>query len=163
MQLHHLPASKDNASQHATTAHLFPTYTTFQKHSHGHYRTATRLARMLPLFYYDWQIHPLAQIYSNRQHRSGHNNTTFLRIGSFNLVHSFESQPTRDCLPFKSKLFTRLRTTTGSERFRTTAYHPQANGLVGRFHRQLKTAIMCHNIEDWATIVPTVLLGIRKD
>lgn len=62
---------------------------------------------------------------------------------------------------FESKLFTRLREITGSERFRTTAYHPQANGLVERFHRQLKTAIKCHNTEDWATILPVVLLGIR--
>jgi hypothetical protein len=31
-----------------------------------------------------------------------------------------------------------------SQLSRTTAYHPAANGLVERFHRTLKAAIMCH-------------------
>jgi hypothetical protein len=41
----------------------------------------------------------------------------------------------------------------GSSRLRTPAYHPVANGLVERFHRQLKAA--------WAESLPLVLLGIR--
>jgi hypothetical protein len=39
----------------------------------------------------------------------------------------------------------------------TTAHYPAANGLVERFHRTLKAAIMCH--ADLA--LPLVLLGIR--
>ena len=29
----------------------------------------------------------------------------------------------------------------GSKRARTTSYHPQANGMVERFHRQLNAAL----------------------
>jgi cleavage and polyadenylation specificity factor subunit 1 len=32
----------------------------------------------------------------------------------------------------------------GIELSRTTAHHPEANGLVERFHRTLKAAIICH-------------------
>ena len=46
-------------------------------------------------------------------------------------------------------------------RTRTTSYHPQANGLVERFHRQLKAAIKCHDSVDWVATLPIVLLGIR--
>ncbi|RJX63126.1 transposase, partial [Vibrio sinensis] len=42
---------------------------------------------------------------------------------------------------FESDLFRRLTTLLGITRFRTTAYHPQANGLVERFHRQLKASL----------------------
>ncbi|CAH4028160.1 unnamed protein product [Pieris brassicae] len=37
-----------------------------------------------------------------------------------------------------------------------------ANGLVERFHRQLKAAIMCHDNENWHEVLPLVLLGIRS-
>jgi hypothetical protein len=43
----------------------------------------------------------------------------------------------------------------------TTAYHPAANGLVERFHRTLKAAIMCHTDQHWTEALPLVLLGIR--
>ncbi|CAH4034235.1 unnamed protein product [Pieris brassicae] len=36
------------------------------------------------------------------------------------------------------------------------------NGLVERFHRQLKAAIMCHDNENWHEVLPLVLLGIRS-
>ncbi|XP_063616095.1 uncharacterized protein LOC134789418 [Cydia splendana] len=39
-------------------------------------------------------------------------------------------------------------------------YHPQANGMVERMHRQLKAAVMCHG-ETWLTALPLVLLGMR--
>ncbi|BHF79607.1 hypothetical protein SprV_0702272800 [Sparganum proliferum] len=39
---------------------------------------------------------------------------------------------------FESTLFRELTCLLGTNRNRTTAYHPQANGLVERFHRQLK-------------------------
>ncbi|CAI2736394.1 unnamed protein product [Schistosoma spindalis] len=42
---------------------------------------------------------------------------------------------------FESELLRCLTMKLGITRFRTTAYHPQANGLVGRFHRQLKADI----------------------
>ena len=51
----------------------------------------------------------------------------------------------------------------GTKHLRTTAYHPQANGLVERFHRQLKSALKCHKPQDqWTEALPWVLLGIRS-
>ncbi|XP_046973849.1 uncharacterized protein LOC124540391 [Vanessa cardui] len=44
----------------------------------------------------------------------------------------------------------------------TTAYHPAANGIIERFHRQLKAAIMCHTNQYWTEYLPLVLLGIRS-
>lgn len=62
---------------------------------------------------------------------------------------------------FESDLFRELNHLLGSEHLRTTAYHPQANGLVERFHRTLKTALMCADSKHWADRLPMVLLGIR--
>lgn len=63
---------------------------------------------------------------------------------------------------FESELFQSLCKLLGTDKTRTTAYHPQANGLVERFHRSLKSALIarcdtCH----WSTELPLVLLGIR--
>ena len=49
----------------------------------------------------------------------------------------------------------------GIKHLRTTAYHPASNGMVERFHRQLKAAIKCHNSSNWVESLPIVLLGIR--
>ena len=47
---------------------------------------------------------------------------------------------------FTSKLWRELNTLLGVERVNhTTAYHPQANGLVERFHRQLKDSFKARN------------------
>lgn len=62
---------------------------------------------------------------------------------------------------FETDLFKRLMQLTGSTYLRTTAYHPSANGLVERFHRQLKTVIICHQTENWVEILPVILIGIR--
>jgi hypothetical protein len=44
----------------------------------------------------------------------------------------------------------------------TTAYHPQANGLVERSHRQLKDALRAREAGvDWPAHLPWVLLGLR--
>ena len=51
----------------------------------------------------------------------------------------------------------------GITRNRTTSYHPQSNGMVERFHRQLKAAIMAHKTPNlWTATLPAVLLGIRS-
>ena len=54
-------------------------------------------------------------------------------------------------------------TLLGSRRARTTAYqYPQSNGMVERFHRQLKAALKAqHNPASWVDALPLVLLGIR--
>ncbi|GBO33172.1 hypothetical protein AVEN_158025-1 [Araneus ventricosus] len=49
----------------------------------------------------------------------------------------------------------------GTNRIRTTAYHPIANGIVDRFHRHLKSSIKAHERTQWSEILPIVLLGIR--
>ena len=63
---------------------------------------------------------------------------------------------------FESHLWSNLMTLLGSKRARTTAYHPQANGLVERFHRQLKVSLKAyHNPTAWMDALPLVLLGVR--
>ncbi|XP_045448264.1 uncharacterized protein K02A2.6-like [Melitaea cinxia] len=63
---------------------------------------------------------------------------------------------------FESALFQCLSKTAGFEHKRTTAYHPACNGMVERFHRQLKAAIVCHANDRWTESLPWVLLGIRS-
>ena len=46
---------------------------------------------------------------------------------------------------------------------RTTGYQPQSNGMVERFHRQLKAVIMAHESPNpWTTTLPAVLIGIQS-
>ena len=50
----------------------------------------------------------------------------------------------------------------GSKRIRITSYHPIANGLIERFHRQLKVSLKCSsNSIKWTGSLPLVPLGIR--
>ena len=42
---------------------------------------------------------------------------------------------------FKLDLFNQLMTLLGSRRIKTTAYHPEANGLVEQFHSSLKSVL----------------------
>ena len=63
---------------------------------------------------------------------------------------------------FESQLWKNLMTLLGIQRSRTTSYHPQANGMVERFHRQLKAALKAQpNSDDWMTTLPLILLGLR--
>jgi transposase InsO family protein len=62
---------------------------------------------------------------------------------------------------FKSQLFQSLARMCGIQLAQTTAHHPAANGLVERFHRTLKAAIMRHADQQWTEALPLVLLGIR--
>ncbi|BHF78006.1 hypothetical protein SprV_0602111600 [Sparganum proliferum] len=56
-----------------------------------------------------------------------------------------------------------LPLSNGCTRIRTTAYHPAANGTVGRFHRQLKASLRAAvDPENWTDHLPLVLLGIRS-
>lgn len=63
---------------------------------------------------------------------------------------------------FESTLFAELMRTLGISHLRTTPYHPQSNGLVERWHRTLKAAILCHSTEKWVQHLPTILLGLRS-
>ena len=45
----------------------------------------------------------------------------------------------------------------------TTAFHPQSNGMVERFHRRLKAALRARAAHhDWISHLPFVLLGLRS-
>nr|VZI10401.1 unnamed protein product [Spirometra erinaceieuropaei] len=64
---------------------------------------------------------------------------------------------------FESTLFRELTCLLGTNRIRTTAYHPQTNGLVERFHRQLKTSLMAQpDPSGWSDHLPLVLLPLRS-
>lgn len=63
---------------------------------------------------------------------------------------------------FESTLFKYLSKISGFQHKKTTAYHPACNGVIERFHRQLKTAITCHATDNWMEVLPLVLLGIRS-
>ena len=64
---------------------------------------------------------------------------------------------------FESKLWDNLCNQFGIIRNHTTNYHPQSNGMVERFHRQLKAAIMAHeSLNPWTITLPAVLLGVRS-
>ena len=62
---------------------------------------------------------------------------------------------------FESSLLNELCRMLGIKHLRTTAYHLASNGMVERFHRQLKAAIKCHNSSNWVESLPIVLLDIR--
>lgn len=65
---------------------------------------------------------------------------------------------------FESKLFSALMKFLGINKLRTTAYHPQSNGLIERWHRSLKTALKARLDETgstWIEQLPTVMLGLR--
>ena len=65
---------------------------------------------------------------------------------------------------FTSSLWSELHTLLGIKSLRTTAYHPQCNGLVERVHRTLKERLMARSTRpsDWMTHLPLVLLGLRS-
>jgi transposase InsO family protein len=62
---------------------------------------------------------------------------------------------------FTSEVWAAVCGRLGIKRKLTTAYHPQANGLVERFHRQLKEALwsMAAGL-NWEEQLPWVLLGL---
>ena len=63
---------------------------------------------------------------------------------------------------FTSDLWSSIAKLLGTQLHRTTAYHPQANGLVERFHRHMKAALRARLTgPDWVDELPWVLLGIR--
>ena len=64
---------------------------------------------------------------------------------------------------FEGQLFDALSSSYGFKHIHTTAYHPQANGMIERFHRSLKTSLRCLSIKgDWVSALPMVLLGWRN-
>lgn len=63
---------------------------------------------------------------------------------------------------FESDLFKKLMHRMGIEHCRSCAYHPQANGMIERWHRTLKASLTARlNTTTWVHELPTVLLGLR--
>ena len=62
---------------------------------------------------------------------------------------------------FTSELWVAMAKLLGSSLHHTTSYHPQANGLVERFHHYIKSALRAHLTgPNWVDELPCVLLGI---
>ena len=63
---------------------------------------------------------------------------------------------------FISELWSAMSNLLGTELHHTTAYHPQANGLIERSHRDLKASLKCRlSGPNWVDELPWVLLGLR--
>lgn len=63
---------------------------------------------------------------------------------------------------FESELFNKLMQLLGVCRIRTTPYHPESNGMVERWHRSLKAALMTKMTDgSWSDELQTVMLGLR--
>ena len=63
---------------------------------------------------------------------------------------------------FEAALFATLTHLLGIKRIHTTAYHPCANGMVERFHRQLKGSLKASSDSSkWTELLPLILLSIR--
>lgn len=64
---------------------------------------------------------------------------------------------------FDSALFRTLSRMLGVNHIKTTAYHPMSNGMVERFHRQLKASLMdSRSLIPWTERLPLVLLALRS-
>jgi transposase InsO family protein len=63
---------------------------------------------------------------------------------------------------FCSSLWAALMSRLGIKHVMTSAYHPQSNGVLERFHRRLKDAIRARAATaDWLQHLPWILLGLR--
>ena len=62
---------------------------------------------------------------------------------------------------FTSQLWTLLTQLLGCKHLRTTAYHPITNGMIERFHRQLKASLKVQTAANhWMETLPLALLSI---
>ena len=63
---------------------------------------------------------------------------------------------------FSGAVWSCMCRTLGIQHVSTTAYHPQSNGMIERFHRQLKEALRARQCgAAWLEHLPWVLLGLR--
>ena len=68
-------------------------------------------------------------------------------------------------LQFDSEQFKTYCASIGTKHIRTTAYHPQSNGKVERWHRSLKNSIRAHSdnpSKTWIRDLPRLLLSLRN-
>lgn len=62
---------------------------------------------------------------------------------------------------FESELFLQLSRLLGFQHNKTTAYNPASNGMIERWHRSFKAAIMCKANQQWTKSLPLIMLGLR--
>jgi transposase InsO family protein len=63
---------------------------------------------------------------------------------------------------FPSSLWAAVMQRLGVKHKMATAFHPQSNGMIERFHRRLKEALKARAASsDWDSHLPWVMLGIR--
>ena len=63
---------------------------------------------------------------------------------------------------FSSDVWAVLMSRLGIRHHLTTAYHPQANGIIEREHRQIKDALRARLASaEWLSHLPYVLLSLR--
>lgn len=60
------------------------------------------------------------------------------------------------------ELFKQMNQKLGIQHLRATTFHPQANGLIKRFHQVLKAALKCKDNVNWSKKLPIIMLGIRS-
>ena len=75
------------------------------------------------------------------------------------LIHSDQGRN------FESVLFAEMCRLLGIKRTRTTAYHPQSDGMVERFNRTLEAQLSKfadHNQKDWDLHIPFLLMTYRS-
>ena len=76
--------------------------------------------------------------------------------------YSLPSDVSEDRGPqFTSQLWQDLSNLLGTKLHRTTVYHPQANGLVERFHRSMKASLKARcQLPSWTSDLNWVMLGL---
>lgn len=63
---------------------------------------------------------------------------------------------------FEALLFEELLKLLSVNHLKTTPYHPQANGMIERWHRSLKASIMSRANTTWSEELPLILLSHRN-
>ena len=64
---------------------------------------------------------------------------------------------------FNSTVWNDMCVTLGCELHHSTAYHPQAQGLIERFNKTIKTSLKCHEEpNEWYDQLPWTLLALRN-
>ncbi|GBM42481.1 Transposon Tf2-11 polyprotein [Araneus ventricosus] len=61
----------------------------------------------------------------------------------------------------RSSIFVEFTRMLGTQKMKTTPYHPISNGIVESFHRHLKSAIKALGNDKWSELIPITLIGIR--
>lgn len=74
-------------------------------------------------------------------------------ISQFGLLNYITTDQGRQ---FESNLFRELNQLCGNKYYRTTAYHPQSNRIIERFHRTLKTALKTYEANNWSEQLPLI-------